>query len=163
MDAALRLKEQGKVRYLQISAHHRPVFQQYIPDSRIDLLMVRYNAAHRGAEWEVFPHLDKCDGLIPGIVTYTATRWRCLLQPQYMPPGVKKPTAADCYRFVLSNPNVDVCLCGPGSAEELEANLKVLELGPMSAEEMEWMRKVGDHVHRVTKGIWWNPFMQRMQ
>ena len=69
----------------------------------------------------------------------------------------------DCYRFVLSNPNVDVCLTAPATAIEMAADLKALELGPLSDEEMEWMRVVGDHVHRLTARTWRNPFMQRTQ
>jgi predicted aldo/keto reductase-like oxidoreductase len=69
----------------------------------------------------------------------------------------------DCYRFVLSNPAVDVCLTGPATAAEMEANLKALELRTMSDEEMQWMRLVGDHVHRLTAHTWRNPFMQRTQ
>jgi predicted aldo/keto reductase-like oxidoreductase len=69
----------------------------------------------------------------------------------------------DCYRFVLSNPDVDVCLTGPETAEQMAANLKTLQLGPLSVEEMQWMRKVGDNVHRLTARSSRNPFMQREQ
>ena len=162
MEAASRLKERGRVRHLAVSAHHRPVFREFAQDVRFDMLMARYNAAHRGAETEVFPYLE-CPGLArPGLVTYTTTRWGTLLDPRYTPAGRKTPTATDCYRFVLSNPHVDVCLTGPATLIEMEANLKALELGPMSAEELQWMRKVGDHVHELTARSW-NPMMQRAQ
>ena len=69
----------------------------------------------------------------------------------------------DSYRFVLSNPNVDVCLTGPATAQQMDANLKALELGPMSDAELQWMRVVGDHVHKLTAQSWRNPFMQRTQ
>jgi aryl-alcohol dehydrogenase-like predicted oxidoreductase len=57
------------------------------------------------------------------------------------------PDAATCYRFVLSNPNVDVCLTAPSNIRQLEANLKALEQGPLSDEELAWMREFGDVVH----------------
>jgi len=163
MEAALRLKERGRVRHVAVSAHHRPVFQQHAKDLRLAVLMARYNAAHRGAETEVFPYLESPGLARPGLVTYTATRWGSLIDARYTPPGRKTPTAVDCYRFVLSNPNVDVCLTGPATAQQMDANLKALELGPMSDAELQWMRVVGDHVHKLTARNWRNPFMQRTQ
>ena len=38
--------------------------------------MIRYNAAHPGAEQDVFPHLAARQ---PAVVAYTATSWRKLL------------------------------------------------------------------------------------
>jgi aryl-alcohol dehydrogenase-like predicted oxidoreductase len=163
MESALQLKERGRVRHVAVSAHHRPIFRQYAQDARFEVLMARYNAAHRGAESEVFPYLESPGLARPGLVTYTATRWRTLIDPRYTPAGRRTPTAVDCYRFVLSNPAVDVCLTGPATAMELEANLRALEMGPLSDEEMQWMRVVGDHVHRLTARTWRNPFMQREQ
>jgi aryl-alcohol dehydrogenase-like predicted oxidoreductase len=163
MEAALRLKERGRVRHVAVSSHHRPIFQQYAKDLRFEVLMVRYNAAHRGAEEQVFPFLQGHAGPKPGLVSYTATRWGTLINPRYTPPGMKTPTATDCYRFALSNSHVDVCLTAPATAEQMEANLLALELGPLSDEEMQWMRAVGDHVHRLTSRSRLNPVMQREQ
>lgn len=163
MEDALRMKERGRVRHIAVSAHHRPVFQQYAKDLRFDVLMTRYNAAHRGAEQEVFPHLQTGNAPKPGLVSYTATRWGTLTDSTYTPTGCKTPTAVDCYRFVLSNPNVDVCLTAPATLQQMEANLKALDLGPLSADEMQWVRVVGDNVHRLTARNWRNPFMQREQ
>jgi predicted aldo/keto reductase-like oxidoreductase len=56
-------------------------------------------------------------------------------------------SAGDCYRFCLSNPNVDVVLCGPASQRELEENLAALERGPLTADEEKWMRDYGRAVH----------------
>jgi aryl-alcohol dehydrogenase-like predicted oxidoreductase len=163
MEAALALQQRGRVRYLAVSGHHRPMFQQFARDLRLQVLMMRYNAAHRGAETEAFPHLERPGEPKAGVVCYTATRWGTLIDPRNTPAGLRTPTAVDCYRFVLSNPAVDVCLTGPATAEQMEANLKALELGPLSGEEMQWMRKVGDNVHRLTARSRRNPFMQREQ
>ena len=35
--------------------------------------MIRYNAAHPGAERDIFPHLE---ARRPAVVAYTATSWR---------------------------------------------------------------------------------------
>jgi aryl-alcohol dehydrogenase-like predicted oxidoreductase len=100
VEAALRLKEQGKVRALMISSHHRPAFVPIIRDARYDALMLRYNAAHTGAEQEVFPFLAERR---VGTLAFTATRWGALLNPKMTPPGEPVPSASDCYRFALSN------------------------------------------------------------
>ncbi|MBI3098222.1 MAG: aldo/keto reductase [Planctomycetes bacterium] len=161
MDAAVRLKEEGKIRAIAISCHHRPMFEAYIKDPRFDIIMVRYNAAHRGAEREVFPKLPSAGGA-PGVITYTTTRWGHLIDPRRMPAGTRTPGAADCYRFVLTDPHVDMCLSGPSTLEQMQENLRVLDSEPMGDEELRWMRDVGDHVHR--NGLWdWNPFRQRQQ
>jgi len=146
MDAAQKLRAQGVVRFLAVSCHHRPTFTEYARQGLFDVLMFRYNAAHRGAEREVLPLFD-CDDR-PGSVAYTATRWGSLLNPSRMPPGVKTPRASDCYRFVLTDPRVDVCLTGPRDDAQLDEALLALERGPISSEERAWMCRVGDHVYR---------------
>lgn len=163
IDAAQRLKERGRVRHVAVSGHNRLMFQQHAQNPLVDVLMVRYNAAHRGAEQQIFPFVQSLNSPQPGIVSYTATRWATLVNPAYTPPGLKTPSAIDCYRFALSNPAVDVCLTGPATDEQLDANLRALDLGPLSDEEQQWMRAVGDHVHRLTAHKSRNPFMQREQ
>ena len=90
----------------------------------------------------------------PGIVIYTATRWGNLVNPKRTPPGLPVPRGSDCYRFVLTNPNVDVCMTGPADLEQMKEALAALDRGPLSPDELEWMIKVGDHVHR--KNPWIN-------
>jgi aryl-alcohol dehydrogenase-like predicted oxidoreductase len=145
MDAVLGLKEQGVVRFLAISCHHRPTFQQYIREGVFDILQVRYNAAHRGAEEEVFPYLPTDDP--PGVTTYTTTRWGSLLKSKKIPAELKRPTAVDCYRFALTHPAVHLAMTGPKTSDQMRENLTVLETDPMSPDEVAWMRKVGDAVH----------------
>jgi aryl-alcohol dehydrogenase-like predicted oxidoreductase len=137
------LKESGKVRALGISIHDRERAGKLAEDSPLDLLMIRYNAAHPGAERDIFPHLAKRQ---PHIVAYTATSWRKLLK---RPRGWDKDamTAGDCYRFCLSNPHVDVVLTGPANAQQLDENLAAIARGPLSDEENTWMRAFGKVVH----------------
>jgi aryl-alcohol dehydrogenase-like predicted oxidoreductase len=147
LDEAARLREQGRFRFLGMTGHNR-VFHGEMArreDSPFDVHMVRYNAAHRGAETDVFRDLAP---VRPGITTYTATRWGRLLDARKMPPGEKPLSAAECYRFVLSHPAVDLCLAGPRTEQEMDEGLRALEQGPLSAEEMERICRIGDHVHR---------------
>ena len=61
VDAAERLKERGLVLHLMLSTHNRPSLQDHFRafergESPYDAFMLRYNAVHRGAEQDVFPH-----------------------------------------------------------------------------------------------------------
>jgi len=140
LDAALDLVEARRVRTIMISCHHRPSFEEYAREPRIGAVMVRYNAAHTGAEGEVFPRLGDSP---PGVVAYTATRWGDLLQPALIPNGEPVPRASDCYRFALSHPAVDVVATGPAGREQLDEALATIERGPMTDEEITWMKRVG--------------------
>jgi aryl-alcohol dehydrogenase-like predicted oxidoreductase len=149
-DELLALREEGRVGRVAVSTHDRRLAGALAAEGALDVLMVRYNAAHRGAETEVFPR--RADGL-PGIVSYTATRWTKLLRaPRGWPRGRPVPTAGDCYRFVLGNPSVDVCLMAPRNEAELYENLEAVQRGPLAPEEDAWMREFGDAVH--ARGGW---------
>jgi len=145
-DELRALKEDGRVRAVGMSCHDRTFAGRMAAAKELDVLMVRYNAAHPGAEQDVFPHVDDAG---PVVVSYTATRWRRLLRrPRGWSREKPVPDAALCYRFVLSHPKVDVCLMAPGTAEELEQDLAALSQGPLSDEEMRFMREFGEAVHR---------------
>ena len=141
----VRLRDEGKVRAIGVSTHDRKLAGQLAQTGALDLLMIRYNAAHRGAEIDIFPYLETHG---PGIVSYTATRWSFLLRrTKGWPKDRPIPTAGLAYRFVLSNPHVDVALTAPTNAAQLAENLAEIEKGPLTAEEMKLMRDYGDAVH----------------
>ena len=152
MDFALKMKANGLCRFIGISGHNRTLFPLLAEKKIFDLFQIRYNPAHRGAETECFPVL-KNSRPRPGIVSYTATRWGQLLNQKHMPKGEAALTAADCYRFVLSNPHVDICLCGPKNRDEMRQALTSLDSGPLDATEMERANAIGDHVHRTVKSF----------
>jgi len=139
----VRLREEGKVRAIGVSIHDRPRAGRLAADSPLDLLMIRYNAAHPGAEAEIFPHLKERR---PAVVAYTATSWRRLLR---RPRGWDGPpmTAGDCYRFCLSSPHVDLVLTAPGNAARLRENVAALGRGPLAREEADRFRAFGRAVH----------------
>jgi aryl-alcohol dehydrogenase-like predicted oxidoreductase len=56
-----------------------------------------------------------------------------------------------CYRFVLANPAVHVCLMAPSNLEQFEANLAELRQGPLAEDQMQFMRDFGDAVYRENK------------
>jgi aryl-alcohol dehydrogenase-like predicted oxidoreductase len=143
LDELVRLREEGKVRAIGVSIHDRPRAGRLAKDSPLDLLMIRYNAAHPGAEQDIFPHFAERR---PAVVAYTATSWTRLLRRNRRWDGPPM-TAGDCYRFCLNNPSVDVVLTAPGKAARLRENVAALERGPLSAEEEARFRAFGRAVH----------------
>jgi aryl-alcohol dehydrogenase-like predicted oxidoreductase len=147
IDTLLELKLEGKIRVIGTSIHDRARAGRIALDSEIDLLMVRYNAKHTGAEQEIFPHLEMRN---PALIAYTALAWNQLTRPLK---GLDTPplTTELCYRFVLSNPHVHLALTGPANREQLKQNFAALELGPLSPEEMELVREYGRQVKAKKK------------
>jgi aryl-alcohol dehydrogenase-like predicted oxidoreductase len=145
LEACHKLKERGLIRFLGLSTHHRPLVPQIAANPDFDVFHVRYNAVHTGAERDIFPHLARENR--PGMVSYTSTSWRQLLGHRRIPKHEQVPTAGDCYRFVLSNPAVDVCLTGPGDAGQMAHALEALRKGPMCEDELAWMRRVGSAIY----------------
>ncbi len=148
LDKALALKERGLVSHLCVSAHRRSAYRAHFAERIFDLIMVRYNAAHRGADREVFPYLAEGGG--PGVICYNATRWAHLCDPRWMPDGERAPSPVDLYRYALSNPNIHMVLTAPVTFAQLKQNLAALESGPVSEEERRWLERVGDHVHALS-------------
>ena len=147
----LRFRDEGKVRAIGLSCHDRKLLGELAVRGDHDVLMLRYNAAHRGAEAEIFPQLAAYH---PGVVSYTATRWRYLMRrPKPWPKTERIPTAGDCYRFVLSNENVNVCLTAPTNLKQLQQNLTAVNEGPLSEDDLAFMRRFGDVVHGSSRVV----------
>jgi len=140
LDGARALRQRKLVRFLAVSSHDRRLAAELAGDTDIDVVHFRYNAAHPGAELDIFPTLPAGRA---GMVAFTATSWGQLLNRAKVPQGERAPMASDCYRFALTRPEVDVCLSGPANAAQMDEALKALERGPMSDDELAWMRRVG--------------------
>jgi aryl-alcohol dehydrogenase-like predicted oxidoreductase len=141
LDGARALRERKLVRFLAVSSHNRHFAAELARGADIDVVHFRYNAAHPGAEVDIFPTLPAAGRA--GMVSFTATSWGQLIDTPRILPGERVPAASDCYRFVLTRPEVDVCLSGPANAAQMDEALKALERGPMSDDELAWMRRVG--------------------
>lgn len=146
LEAARACQARGLTRHLGVSTHERPLVPALAaPGSAWDVVHLRYNAANRGAEQDVFPHLAPGRS---GLVGFTTTRWGQLCRPiKRAPADLRVPGAGDCYRFALARPELDVVMCGPANGEELRHALQALEKGPMDEDELAWMRRVGDLVY----------------
>lgn len=152
LERTTKLREKGLFRHLAVSSHNRPTFVELAKDPRYGVLHIRYNAAHTGAERDVFPNLAPDPR--PGTVAYTATRWGSLLKAKNAPAGEPAMRGRDAYRFVLSNPDFNVCMTGPRNALEMDEALAALDEGALSADEDAHIRRLGKHVyeHALRKG-----------
>ncbi len=143
----MKAKRAGKVRLIGVTSHQRPFAATMARSGMLDLLMIRYNAAHRGAEQEIFPTTDSLG--IP-VVAYTCLRWGALMErTPDDPPGFVPPRAPMWYRFALQSLSVMVALMAPDNRSELDENLTVLDTaGPLSAEEYAMLSEHGRRVRR---------------
>jgi aryl-alcohol dehydrogenase-like predicted oxidoreductase len=142
-----KLRDEGKASALGISCHDRKMARALAGELSLDALMIRYNAAHRGAEKEIFATLGEENR--PGVVAYTATRWGKLLAPAG---GLGPMSPGECYRFALTEPKVDVVLCGPRSWDELAEDAAAVCEGPLAGERLDEVRRFGDAVRQTATG-----------
>jgi predicted aldo/keto reductase-like oxidoreductase len=145
-----KLKARGMVRFMSLSSHNRPLIPELLAEheagkSPYDLFMLRYNAVHRGAETDVFPFVTHNPR--PTIASYTSTRWGHLLDAEKMPPGEDPISACDCYRYALSHPAVDMLICGPANAEQMNEAMSALEGGPLEPDERERIERIGAFIY----------------
>jgi predicted aldo/keto reductase-like oxidoreductase len=140
-------KAQGRVRAIGLTSHQRPLAAEILKSGRIDLAMIRYNAAHRGGEREVFPIAQE---LRLPIAAFTCLRWGALLRSTPDDPsGFTPPRAPDFYRYVLSHPAVSVALMAPDGPAELAENLTILDdWHGLTAEELASITAHGERVRR---------------
>ena len=116
-DELAEIRDDPRVCTAGISTHDRVLAGELARTGEASALMIRYNAAHPGAEQDIFPHLDPHR---PDVLAYTATRWGGLLRrPRGWPRTEAVATAAQCYRFVLSNLSVNACLTAPSNERQL--------------------------------------------
>lgn len=143
-------KEEGRLRAIGLTTHQRPLAAKWVRTGLLDLLMIRYNAAHRKAETEVFP---VCEERGLPVVCFTCLRWGKLAKPTPIDPAEWQiPKSPEWYRFVLSHPSVGVALMAPDNRAELLDNLSLLEdWRPTPPKQHRLMQQHGDRV-RETAG-----------
>lgn len=141
------VQREGRIRMLGVTSHQRRLAADMAASDLLDMLMIRYNAAHRGAETEIFP-VTQAHGL--PVVVYTCLRWGALPRPTPDdPPDFTVPRPPAWYRFALQHPAVSVALMAPDNRAELEEDLQVLaDMRPLSADEYERLAAHGARVRR---------------
>lgn len=146
-------RSKGQIRVIGLTSHQRKLAARWAESGKLDLLMIRYNAAHRGAEEDVFPTAKRLG--IP-VVTYTAQRWGALKKrTPGDPEGFKPPHAREWYRWALSNPAASVVLMAPANRRELEEDLQLLD--DWRAPRPEDFEALSAHGRRVRHhaGVFW--------
>jgi aryl-alcohol dehydrogenase-like predicted oxidoreductase len=133
LDLLTRWKEQGRIRYTGASAHDRELATKLLSSGKIDLLMHRYNMAHRKSEERVLPQAERAG--VP-VLAFTATRWGSLLggHPQW---SGTVPTAT---------------YTAPATVAELRENVTILEAGPRAAGRRAQWEQYGALVYGDGKG-----------
>lgn len=145
-------RRDGAARRLGVTSHQRPLSARMAESGLLDCVMVRYNAAHRGAEREVFPVTQR---LGMPVIAYTALRWGALpRQTPEDPPGFAVPRPPAWYRFVLQHPAVAVTLAAPKTRAELDEDLRVLDAtGQLGDDEYATLAAHGKRVKRTAGGF----------
>ena len=137
-----RLKAAGKVRAIGFSTHDRGLCAQALGAHSWDVAMIRHNAAHRGAEDEILPIARQRQ---VGVLTFSALCYGRMLRA--MPGGARPPSAADCYRYSLSQDGVSACISAPRRYRELIHNLEVLGSPTLGSAAVAALRAHGREVY----------------
>jgi uncharacterized protein len=103
MEAAVRAREQGLIRFVGITGHHWPAVAEAVATGLFDTVLCWYNCAMPEPESSVFP-AAAAHGT--GVVIMNATRIDKLLEDDQALP------LEGFYRYVLSHPTVNVVLRG---------------------------------------------------
>jgi aryl-alcohol dehydrogenase-like predicted oxidoreductase len=145
------LRCRGYARYLGISTHDKAIAAEMTRDELVDVVMLRYNIAHRGVERMVFDGLR--EGERPGIVAFNTTHnasGPLTAVPRGLPDHCYRPTHGDLYRFALGRPEVDVVLAGPQNRDQIDHALEALAEGPLDPRLHRYLETYGDlHMGRV--------------
>lgn len=146
-EAMEQARREGTVRAIGLTSHQRKLAAPAAASGRLDLLMVRYNAAHRGADRDVFPVTIAHE--VP-VVAFTCLRWGALIEPTPDdPPHFAPPRAPQWYRWVLCQPAVSVALMAPGDATQLAENLEILQdWRGLDRHDYDALAEHGDRVRR---------------
>lgn len=143
LDELRSWKQKGLVRYIGATTHNRPIASKLLERGQCEVLMHRYNMAHRKPEQDVLKNAQKTH--IP-IVAFTCTRWGSLLAGHPLWKD-KPPTAADCYRYVLHHSGIRLALTAPQTRQQLQENLSVLHAPPLSSQEIHHWQQYGDLIY----------------
>jgi aryl-alcohol dehydrogenase-like predicted oxidoreductase len=141
LDELARLREAGAVGGVGISTHQRSAAKRAILDG-FDVVMLRHNFIHSGAEAEVLP---LAAGRGTGVLVFSAC-----CQGVTLKEGV---SAADSYRYALAQPGVSACWTAPRDAAELRQNLDVLRDPALTAERLAELRAVGAAAYPVHRAF----------
>lgn len=130
------------MRAIGASFHQRSTASWAICEQLVDLALIRFNARHVGARGDLFPSLP---ARRPLLYNFKSTYG-------YVPPdrldalGLHedswRPTPADHYRFIFSQPQFDGLLCAPMRGSDLTELCDALQRGPLSADDGAYLERL---------------------
>lgn len=127
-------------RAVGVSVHERAAAAPLVNRGSSDVTFVRYNAAHPGADVDVFPHLaEGREGLVFGFKSTSAHVDEVRCAALGLAPDDWRPRVTDHYRWSLTRAELDGLLCGLSSPAQVEALDAALGEGPLDDEEHTYL------------------------
>jgi aryl-alcohol dehydrogenase-like predicted oxidoreductase len=151
MEAAVKAKEQGLVRFIGVTGHVWEEVGKAVATGLFDTVLCWYNCAMQEPEELVFPHAIARS---TGVVIMNATRMDKLLDPGDLALTGDVPVFGDYYRYVLSHPAVNVVLRGLRDVEQFkQAAAALTERETLSAMERRQLEAYGAQMEKAGKLI----------
>ncbi|MFN3198991.1 MAG: hypothetical protein ACE366_11390 [Bradymonadia bacterium] len=140
-------RARGDVSTFGLSTHDRGLALEALHQGW-PTLMIRHSAGHHSAEAEVMPLAEACGA---EIITFSNLCYGQMLKARG---GQPLPfTAADCYRYALSQKAVKISLSAPRVVKQLNANLDVLADPTLSPERQAMMRAYTQPIRGETRRL----------
>jgi len=129
------------MRSIGASFHQREAAATAVAHELVDIAFVRYNAAHAGAELDLFPRVPaerrvklfnfkSVSGYVPP----------ARLDELGLPAGKWRPEPQDHYRFALRRPELDGVLCALDAVPQISALSDLLAGPPLTEDEAEYLK-----------------------
>ncbi len=135
MEAAVRAREQGLVRYIGVTGHAWAEVGRAVATGLFDTVLCWYNCAMKEPEVSIFPRAMAHGS---GVIIMSASRQEKLFA------GPDAPPMEDLYRYVLSHPAVHVTLMGLRSGERFQRVAQALaERATLAPEERARLEEYG--------------------
>lgn len=135
VEAAVKAREQGWVRFIGVTGHDWPEVAQAAGTGLFDTVLCWYNCAMPEPEEQLFPQAEAHN---MGVIIMSATRTGKLLEASDAPP------LEDFYRYVLSHPTVSLSIMGLRDPEQFQRLAQALaERATLSPEERQRLDAYG--------------------
>jgi aryl-alcohol dehydrogenase-like predicted oxidoreductase len=149
MEAAVKAKEQGLVRFIGVTGHVWSEVGNAVATGLFDTVLCWYNCAMSEPEDLVFPHATEHQ---TGVVIMHATRMDKLLTPGDLELTVDAPNLEDYYRYVLGHPAVSVVLRALRDVEQFQQVATALaERETLSDDERQQLEVYGTQMREAGK------------
>lgn len=131
------------MRGIAASFHQREAAATAIAHGLLDLAFVRYNAAHAGAELDLFPRVTAAGARRTKLFNFKSVSGYvppARLEALGLPAEKWRPGPHDHYRFALRRPELDGVLCALDAVSQIEALSRLLAAPPLTDDEAEYLK-----------------------